>query len=69
MKVPSVDLSECTICGTCVEVCPEVFRIADAGYVEVIELSVYPQEAVDQAIMYCPEDCIFWEESDIKVQD
>ena len=66
MKVPFVDLSNCTLCGTCVEVCPEVFRISDAGYVEVIELSAYPEESVDQAIKFCPEDCIFWEASDIK---
>ena len=68
MKIPVVDLSECTTCGSCVEVCPDVFHIADAGYLEVIELPAYPEDEVDEAIKYCPEDCIAWEESDIGVQ-
>lgn len=63
MRIPGVDLSECSVCGACVEVCPAVFRIADAGYVEVVELSAYPQDDVDLAIRYCPEDCIFWQEA------
>jgi ferredoxin len=46
----------------CVEVCPEVFVQNDAGYIDVIELAVYPEAAVDEAIKYCPEDCIDWEE-------
>ncbi len=67
MKVPVIDLSDCTTCGTCVEICPQVFRVAPAGYVEVIELSEYPRDEVDRAISYCPEDCIYWEESDLRV--
>jgi ferredoxin len=39
-----------------------VFRENDAGYIEVIELDAYPEEAVNEAIKYCPEDCISWEE-------
>ena len=62
MQKPTVDLSECNGCGACVDACPEVFRFNDAGFVEVIELPQYPREAVDEAIMYCPEDCIYWEE-------
>ena len=62
MKVPVVDIGACTLCMGCVEVCPEVFRQNDAGYIEVLELETYPQEAVDEAIKYCPEDCINWEE-------
>jgi ferredoxin len=62
MKVPVLDIGTCTLCMGCVEVCPEVFVQNDAGYIEVIELAVYPEEAVDEAIKYCPEDCIDWEE-------
>jgi ferredoxin len=47
----------------CVEVCPEVFQQNDAGFIQVVELDVYPREEVDEAIKYCPEDCISWEES------
>jgi ferredoxin len=62
MKVPVVDLSRCSVCGVCIEVCPTVFRLNDAGYIEVIELSSYPETEVNEAIKYCPEDCIYWEE-------
>lgn len=61
MKVPVVELSECIVCGVCVETCPQVFRLNDAGYIEVIELSLYPESDVDDAIKYCPVDCIHWE--------
>jgi len=61
MKRPAVDLSRCTLCLSCVAACPEVFRENDAGYLEVVEMDVYPEKKVDEAIMYCPEDCICWE--------
>jgi ferredoxin len=61
MKVPVVELSDCIECGICVDLCPEVFRMNDAGYVEVIDLSTYPQEAVDEAVKNCPADCIYWD--------
>ena len=39
-----------------------VFRMNEAGYIEVIELPAYPEKEVDEAIKYCPEDCIDWED-------
>ncbi len=63
MKVPVVDLSECILCGVCQEVCPEVFRINDAGFVEIADLSQYPEAQVDEAVRYCPTHCISWEEN------
>ena len=62
MKVPVVDLSRCSVCGACIEVCSMVFRLNEAGYIEVIELSSYSETEVNEAIKYCPEDCIYWEE-------
>ena len=61
MKAPVVELSECIVCGVCVETCPQVFRLNDAGYIEVIELAVYPEAEVNEAIKYCPVDCIHWQ--------
>ena len=61
MKMPAIDLSRCDLCGVCVEVCPSVFKLNDAGYIEIIELDFYPEIEVDEAIKYCPEDCIYWE--------
>jgi ferredoxin len=60
MKKPLVELSDCIACGVCVEVSPDVFRLRDAGYIEITELEVYPEEAVNEAIKYCPADCIGW---------
>lgn len=62
MKRPAVDTGACTLCMGCVELCPEVFRLNEsAGYIEVVDLEVYPQGLVDEAIKYCPQDCIEWE--------
>jgi len=62
MKIPVVEIGDCTLCGGCVELCPEVFQLSDAGYIVVAELDKYPEEEVDDAIKNCPEDCISWEE-------
>ena len=48
MRAPVIDIGACTLCMGCVEVCPAVFRQNDAGYIEVIEMEIYPQEAVDE---------------------
>ena len=61
MKIPVVELSDCIVCGVCVEVCPDVFRLNDAGYIEVIDRENYPGE-VGEAIKNCPADCIYWAE-------
>jgi len=61
MKIPVVELSDCILCGICVEVCPAVFRLNDAGYIEVIDGASFPAE-VDEAIKNCPADCIYWAE-------
>ena len=62
MKIPVVELSDCIKCEICVEVCPIVFRINDAGYIDVADLSSYPEPEVEEAIKNCPADCIHWAE-------
>ena len=62
MKRPSVDIGACTLCEGCIEVCPSVFFINDLGKIEVVDMAAYPENEVDEAIKYCPEDCIYWEE-------
>jgi ferredoxin len=62
MKVPYVENSECVLCEVCVEVCPKVFELNDGGFVSVTELEKYPENEVDEAIKYCPTDCIRWTE-------
>jgi len=60
MKLPLVELSDCISCGVCAEVSPEVFILNDAGYIEITELEIYPEDEVNEAIKYCPTDCINW---------
>jgi ferredoxin len=62
MKIPVVELSDCILCGVCVEACPEVFRMNAAGYIEVMDLAAYPEKEVNEAIKHCPADCIDWQE-------
>lgn len=64
MKRPVVELSDCIRCEVCVEACPAVFRMNDAGFVEVADLSIYPEEEVNEAIKNCPADCIFWQDDE-----
>ena len=63
MKIPVVDLSECILCGICIEVSPTVFKMNDTGFIEVLQSDNYPEDEVDEAIKNCPTNCIYWEES------
>ena len=47
MRRPVVELSECVLCEICTDLCPLVFRLNQAGYVEVVELDEYPDEDVE----------------------
>ena len=61
-RIPVIDLGRCTECGGCIEIAPAVFRYnTDTGMMEVMDLSQYPEDLVDEAIKYCPENCISWE--------
>jgi ferredoxin len=62
-KVPVIDLSQCTDCDSCLEICPAVFRRnKETGLMEVADLALYPEDEVREAICICPNDCIAWEE-------
>jgi ferredoxin len=61
-RVPVIDMSVCTDCESCLELCPSVFkRNNDTGLIEVVELSEYPQQEIQEVINCCPKDCIEWE--------
>ena len=62
-RTPIMDLSLCTDCDSCIEVCPAAFRRnPDTGLIEVVDLPEYSVEEVENAISLCPADCISWEE-------
>lgn len=59
-RVPVVELSDCILCEMCTDLCPTVFTLSENGYVQVEELSAYPEAEVDEVIKNCPVDCIHW---------
>ncbi len=66
MKIPVIDIGKCSLCEGCIEVCPLVFRLNEIGFIEVAESSDYSASCIEEAIKYCPEDCISWEEVEVK---
>lgn len=59
-----IDTCRCSGCGTCAEMCPEVFRMD--SFMEKAELvTVAPEitDAVYQAAAFCPKKCIRIEEA------
>ena len=62
-KIPVIDSAFCTDCNTCIELCPEVFRKRkETGLIEIMELSEYPDDIIQEIIILFPADCITWEE-------
>ena len=62
-KIPRIDMSECTDCESCLEICPLVFKKnKNTGLIEVADLSEYPEDDIEEAMSMCPADCITWEE-------
>ncbi len=63
MKV-SIDQSKCTVCATCVAICPEVFELKDDGTVGVKDdfkgkdVSAELEEKVKEAQGMCPSSAI-----------
>jgi ferredoxin len=57
-----IDEDECALCGSCVEICPEVFAIRkDAGAAVVIKERGGREDLIQDAIDSCPVQCISWE--------
>ncbi len=58
-----IDEDECIGCGTCEEICPEVFKLnADIEKAKVIMPDDGPQDLIEEAIDSCPVSCIYEEE-------
>ncbi len=58
-----IDEDECIGCGTCEEICPEVFEMnEDIEKSKVIKPEGGPEDLIQEAIDTCPVDCIQWQE-------
>lgn len=58
-RIPVIDYGKCTVCESCIEICPSVFKLNDdTGLIEVLDLPVYPDSEIEEAIIICPADCI-----------
>jgi ferredoxin len=58
-----IDEEEGIGCGTCEEICDEVFRLNNETYkAEVIKPEGGPEDLIQEAIDSCPVECIHWEE-------
>jgi ferredoxin len=61
--IPFVEQEECTGCGLCEEVCPEVFQMNEDDVSEVHDEEGASEEKIQEAIDGCPVECIHWEDA------
>ena len=58
-----IDEEECIGCGSCEEICPEVFVLnEDTEKAEVINPEGGPEDLIEEAMEACPVECIQWED-------
>jgi ferredoxin len=58
-----INEEECIGCGTCSELCPEVFQMnEEKEKAEVIKPEGGSFECITDAMEGCPVSCIHWEE-------
>jgi ferredoxin len=58
-----IDEEECIGCGSCEEICPEVFKLdEETEKAEVIKPEGAPEDLIEEAMEICPVECIYWEE-------
>ncbi len=61
-KVLVIDEAECIACESCVEICPDAFRMSSGNeHAEVIDPKT-SADCVGEAIDTCPVQCISWQE-------
>jgi ferredoxin len=54
-----IDGYRCSGCGTCVEICPDVFQLDSlAEKAELVTVTPAVTDLVYQAAAFCPEKCI-----------
>ncbi|AEB08213.1 ferredoxin [Desulfobacca acetoxidans] len=59
----AIDEDACIFCGTCADICPEVFALNVAKQKsEVLKPEDGPVDLIQEAIDSCPAQAIHWEE-------
>jgi ferredoxin len=57
-----IDVYECNGCGSCVEICPDVFAMDDTGdKAFLLDPDAKITEKVEEAAAYCAQKCIEFE--------
>ena len=60
-RFPEIVEEECIACGTCGELCPEVFRLNEnLGFVQVLNPDGGLEDKIEAAMEACPVQCIHW---------
>lgn len=55
----SIDTYECNGCGSCVEICPDIFVMDETGEkAAVINPNAEITPRIEEAAAYCPAKCI-----------
>jgi ferredoxin len=61
-KKVCIDEIECIGCGSCEEICPEVFKLnKETEKSMVIKPEGGPEDLIEEAMGECPMSCIYWE--------
>jgi ferredoxin len=59
-----IETDECIGCGSCAELCQDVFELdAELEKAKVILPEGGSEECIEEAISTCPVQCIHWENS------
>ena len=59
---PYIEEEECIACGSCEELCPEVFRLNESlGFAQVVNPEGASEDQIQEAMDACPTQCIHWE--------
>lgn len=62
-SIPVIETEDCVGCGSCVEICPQVFVLNESlEKAQVINFSGCTEEEINEAIETCPVNCIRWED-------
>lgn len=60
MSEITIDTWLCSGCGTCVALCPTIFRMnSDGEKAELVEIDPEINEEILKSAAFCPEKCIY----------